>query len=715
LAPKPLTAHELEERLDELLWAALSSRRTATAAARELAQLGRNAQDFVLHWVEVIEKTNAECAYQLAGHAGSAFACMDADGIERWIIYAMDVYDRAGLYPAMDVFRDVEGFAKQARAREAGVLLEDVAGVLGSFVRGLSGRALKLEAAEATYTDTETLFLPELASRFPDRADNFRLYKATAVYLWAQARFGTWRETLSEALGRFQDPVRSLSLFQALEALRLDACIARELPGIHRDMHGLSQALGQAVSPPDWASQAERLCRRDATVQDSLALLPVLYAAMAVPPPTLCFHGRLYPDKVEEVMARRLAEEKAGLRIALARLQDELAPRKAQDEAPPDRQEEGHPFSVRKVAPEGDTEDFSFELMLHDTPVEPPDDVRGLMESIIQDVGDIPPEYLVPAGEGAYQARDLEAQADPSADVWKGTYHEKGAHLYNEWDFRRQHYRKDWCVLRELEVEPRPGPFVQRTLKRYAHHLTGLRRIFEALRGEDKRLKKEPVGDEVDIDALVEARADALSGLEMTDRLFTRMDKVERNIAVMFMVDMSGSTQGWINDAQREALILLCEALEHLGDRYAIYGFSGMTRKRCEVYRIKRFQDPYDEEAQARIAGIEPRDYTRMGVAIRHLSGLLTQVEARTRILITLSDGKPDDYGGEYRGEYGIEDTRRALIEAKRDGVHPFCITIDREGQEYLPHMYGPVSYTIVDTVEKLPYKVSEIYRHLTT
>src|SRR5690606_10201514 len=157
---------------------------------------------------------------------------------------------------------------------------------------------------------------------------------------------------------------------------------------------------------------------------------------------------------------------------------------------------------------------------------------------------------------------------------------------------------------------------------------------------------------------------------------FTHKQKLERSIAVMFMVDMSGSTKGWINDAEREALLLLCEALESLGDRYAIYGFSGMTRKRCELYRIKRVDERYGEEVKGRIAGIEPQDYTRMGVVIRHLSKLLNEQEARTRLLITLSDGKPDDFDG-YRGEYGIEDTRMALIEAKRDGIHPYCITID--------------------------------------
>ena len=151
------------------------------------------------------------------------------------------------------------------------------------------------------------------------------------------------------------------------------------------------------------------------------------------------------------------------------------------------------------------------------------------------------------------------------------------------------------------------------------------------------------------------------------------------------MVDMSGSTKGWINDAERESLILLAETLETLGDRYAIYGFSGMARKRCEIYKIKEFGEPYNDE-----------------------------VKARTRILITRSDGKPDDYDN-YRGDYGIEDTRRALIEARRSGIHPYCITIDKEARDYLPHMYGPAGYTVIDEVRQLPLKVSDIYRRLTT
>jgi len=199
----------------------------------------------------------------------------------------------------------------------------------------------------------------------------------------------------------------------------------------------------------------------------------------------------------------------------------------------------------------------------------------------------------------------------------------------------------------------------------------------------------------------------------MSDRLYLQNRRYNRSIAVMLMVDMSGSTKGWINDAERESLVLLCEALEALDDRYAIYGFSGWTRKRCEVFPIKRFTEPYNETVKQKIAGIESQDYTRMGVAIRHLTALLNGAEARTRLLITLSDGKPDD-SDDYKGEYAIEDTRMALLEARRTGVHPFCITIDQEGQEYLSHMYGPAGYTVVDAVEKLPFKVADIYRRLT-
>jgi len=334
-----------------------------------------------------------------------------------------------------------------------------------------------------------------------------------------------------------------------------------------------------------------------------------------------------------------------------------------------------------------------------------PPAVAERIESLLQDLGEIPDDYL-------------QAQAGPDGNAadTAGTAQVEGSRgfHYDEWDCRRRHYRRGWCTLREIEIKPGNSAFVDATLARYRPQIEGLKRSFEALRGEDRRLRRQHHGDDLDLDAVIDARIGVRNGQEMPERLFTRRHKAERDLAALFMVDMSGSTKGWINEAEREALVMLCEALEVLGDRYAIYGFSGVTRQRCEIYPIKRFSEAYDAAVRARIAGITPRDYTRMGAAIRHLCTLLSAVEARTRLLVTLSDGKPDDYSDHYRGEYGIEDTRQALLEAHHAGIRPFCITIDHEARDYLPNLYGPVSWTLVDQVEKLPLKVAEIYRRLT-
>jgi len=668
----PLPAAQLEERLEELIGAVLSSRRSAAGIAQALAGEPRALQDFALRWVAVTAKSSPELAYQFAALAPRAVAELGAAGAERWLLAAMDVYDREGLYRASAELKDLGAYAERARERGRGIAFEDAARVLAPFVAGLSGRRLRLEASDAAWTDSAILYLPTYVSLFEARGDNFRVYKLAATFLWAQARFGTFN---LEPAAYPREP-RERARLAFLETLRLAARLERELPGLYRDYLTLAQPAPGA----EFAAVAARLAAPGALAADSLAELARLPAWAE--PPRWPFVGLIDPERALAVRAERIEREKAALQRALASV-------------PSDEGGEFEPDTAR---------------LLEGGAFAPPPDVANLVESIVQDLGEIPREYLQPAGESGYRAGGGEpAQAEAGEDGADG-----GARVYDEWDFRRQHYRRRWCVLRERDVQPGDPSFAPRTLERYRAQLRALRRSFEALRGEDKRLRGEPYGDDIDLDALVRARAELAAGGELSERTFVRRARHERDMAVLFTVDMSGSTKGWVNDCEREALVLLCEALEVLGDRYAIYGFSGITHKRCEVYRVKRFDEPYDARVRERIAGIQPLDYTRMGPAIRHLTGILAGVEARTRLLVTLSDGKPDDFSDGYRGEYGIEDTRQALIEAKRAGIHPFCITIDREAGEYLPRMYGAVNYTVVSDVARLPFKLADLYRRLT-
>jgi nitric oxide reductase NorD protein len=711
---KPLTAAQLEERLD----IHMISLGAAEEPARALAEFSRARQDFVLHWVSIVARTSSGMALNFVSHVCPALRLMETDGVEAWLLACMDIYDTRGLHPAVTAFRDVERFAREYKARASGVSFDDVVNVLEMFVHGLSGRRLKIECSNRCYTDTETVFVPATVARFDNNDDNFQLYKVMVVHQWAQTWFGSWRIEPLEVFGRFPSPDAARDCFHLLETLRLDARIRDMLPGVYRHIERF-RTDSPVMLDADWQAAAGQLARPEARVEDSLVWLQRLAGTPL--PGSFIYQGVMNPEAVDKVRRARIDADKQAFRLHMMRLDKELRDAEnaveeseAQDveDSQADSGERRLPFELRKVESDENPDGFVYEMELDGKPIAPPEHVKGTMASIFQDLGEIPEDYLYAAGDGAYLAEAIGEQS--AEDVWKGTYHEEGAFLYNEWDYERQNYRKNWAVLRELEVSPASDDFVRDTLIKYRGLTAHLRRTFEALRGEDKLLKKQPYGDNVDIDALVEAYADTTMGMEMTERLFTKMHKLERDIAVMFMVDMSGSTKGWINDAEREALVLLCESLETLGDRYAIYGFSGMTRKRCEVYRIKRFDEDYTDVVRGRIAGIKPKDYTRMGVTIRHLCHLLGEVEARTKLLITLSDGKPDDYDT-YRGAYGIEDTRQALIEARRNGIHSFCITIDTEARDYLPHMYGAVNYAVIDEVRKLPLKVSDIYRRLTT
>ncbi len=710
---EPLSDAHIEARLNELLGAVLTSRRTVSESAYKISNLARSQQEFVLHWTQVIAKSNSEMAFQFASHASQAFSQLDETGVTRWIIEAMDIYDRDGLYLGSAALRDVAQFASKLVQQRHTVALQDVVSIMNKFVIGVSGRDLSIEADESAWTDTESIYLPHAVRDFDSDRENFQLYKATVGYLLAQTRYGTFRVDKATGvpfvcteIAKFKDPLKALKIFEAVEEVRLIARLEEELPGLARQMRALKHATFKETMRIDKEPELVELQTAGKSVLDSLSLVRSLYATNFNPPEPACYQGRIDLDKVRLITRERVASEREKFRADLALLADS-----AFDFAKSEGEHisrESAKVSVTQNSEDEASGEGDLTFSIQGQPVAPPAEILQTAKSIIQDFGSIPEDYLLPTSAGQYDAQEvLPDEVDEASDSQSG-------YFYDEWDYRRGHYRKNWCVLKELDMHTGDAQNVAAILDKYCHLIRAIRKSFEALRGENRLLRRQNNGDDIDIDAVVESYVDIVKGDELTDRLFISSQKHERNLAVVFMVDVSGSTKGWINEAERESLVLLSEALETLGDRYAIYGFSGMTRKRCEVYRIKTFNEPYGQPVKARIAGMKPQDYTRMGVVIRHLTQKLKQIDAKTRMLITISDGKPDDYDG-YRGEYGIEDTRQALLEAKYAGIHPFCVTIDTHAHEYLPHMYGHVNYTVVSDIRKLPLKVSDIYRKLTT
>lgn len=671
-----------------------------------LAGLTPRERAFVEHWRAVIERSEVEVAKLFVQRVPEALRRMDYDGVEAWLLAALDRLDQRGLGWAVAVLNDVERFAQRRAEQGRALALSEVAPVLSRLCIGLGGRELRIAESGETCTDTETLFLPaELRSG--DRDRDFRCYKAMAVHHWAQTVFGTWRPEVVERL--LAQPERTLTAFAVLERRRLDACVARWLPGMHRLMQSLGR-MDNAMG--EWSAAIAALQSPQATAMDSLHWAGRLHDAD--PPAPAPYHGVFNPRQVQARLAARLKQEREQLRLRLGQLMQQLE--EEQDDGGIEQPQPRHRKPIEGYTLTGQSGAAGrvvVQLAFQDRAINVPDDVRQLLSSIQQDLGRIPEDYLDGIGRRLYDAEQTGGEADPRAMI--SSDRTAAALLrYPEWDYTRQRFRPDYCVLRELPGEAADPVFVADTLRKYHGLVKSIRRSFEALLGESRIERRQPEGEDIDLDALVEARVEIHHGDEPSHGVHTRLRDTSRSIAVLFMVDMSGSTKGWINEAERESLVLLCEALETIGDRYAIYGFSGRTHQRVEVYRIKRFEERYTMDVRARIAGIRPRAYTRLGAPLRHLGALLARVPVRHRLLVTLSDGKPEDYGS-YYGRYGIEDTRHALLELRRAGVHPYCITIDREGGDYLPYMYGPANYAVIDQVAKLPLKVADIYRKLTS
>lgn len=294
--------------------------------------------------------------------------------------------------------------------------------------------------------------------------------------------------------------------------------------------------------------------------------------------------------------------------------------------------------------------------------------------------------------------------------------------LYDEWDHKIEDYRPSWCTLTEHRQTRTQEGFVAATFHEFGGIVTQIRRNFQLMRPERlRKMRFQEEGDDLDTDGLVEYVVDRRARISPTSRVYIKRDKKDRDVTTAFVVDMSSSTDRKIDgrkriiDIEKEALLLMSEALEAIRDEYAIYGFSGSGREDSQFYVVKELGERYDDRVKARIGGIHARQKTRMGPALRHATRRLAAADSQVKLMILLTDGKPYDSDTYQDNTYAQEDTKMALREARREKIHLFCVTVDKEGADYLPHMYSDANFVIIDDVRTLPQRLPQLYRRLTT
>ena len=324
------------------------------------------------------------------------------------------------------------------------------------------------------------------------------------------------------------------------------------------------------------------------------------------------------------------------------------------------------------------------------------------------------------AGEGETSGTARRSENRPDSQQAGAGSSDKGV-PYPEWDYREARYKKNWSWVQEKRLGENNMTEANRLMKQYSSALKRLKKAIQSQKPTRMAPKvRQFDGDEIDLNAVVEYVSEKIAGRSPQPNIYRRREVRQREVSVILLADMSTSIMqhlpeggGRLVDRIRAGVLLFAEGMEEVGDQYAIAGFCSKYRDNVAYYNIKDFDEPYNDDVRSQIGGLSGRLATRMGAAIRHATKAFDRVESSRRLLLLLSDGRPEDYddGGDRR--YLHEDTRMAVKEAVAKGVHPFCITVDTMANQYLPQIFGSGHYLVLDQINNLPNKLPEIYLRL--
>ncbi|MDI1242849.1 MAG: VWA domain-containing protein [bacterium] len=728
----------------------------------------------VLELTGTIAETDAESALAAFRSSTAALRKVTLEQFEEWIETGLrkmaDESTKARRsYFALETRQSHEHLSET----RTGLALEKIQTVLRIYIEGLTGKEVEIAPLtaipqESRIGDGKTIYLPATIAEFDDEERDFRLFKVLAAHGAGQIEFGTFekdgkglkaafaelsslyeaseddRDMFSlggyiadvqkaekaevadknvrvpklpkesdyrEVLKVFPEPRLARKIFGTMENARVDNRLRQMYKGLRKDLDLMRRYLAE-----------KRPYIFDVPIhQVPFELLFQITMCGGATDDARQFYGQIVSE-IETVIESYLAMEKATVAdslMATSRVYSlfmNITPEQMQESAEPEQQDEKNEYVFEdKNAAEGVTED---KIQREPKPKQP-DDVKDLFNAWNSLEEDAEPDDL--QGSEAWTQNEMPEQALEPGDE---------AFAYDEWDRELNDYRVGWSRVIEKKVKQGDRTFVELARTRYRGVISSIRHQFQLMKPENlTRVNREIDGEDYDLNALVEYVVDKKADGNPSENIYTKRLRKQRDVAVSLLLDQSSSTARTITrnplqpytypgrriiEIEKEGLVLMSEALEAVGDVYAINGFTSEGRRNVKFYVVKDFHEKYSDETERRIGGITFQNNTRLGAAIRHAAHKLLKQESRTKLLIILTDGRPydHDYGD---ARYAREDVREALIEAKTHNITPFCITVDRESESELKDLYGDVGYTIIDDVLSLPERMPSIYRRLTS
>jgi hypothetical protein len=663
-------------------------------------------------------------------------------GLRRWIAWGISAYRND-----FDAQADYFGLnSEQSKAvlqqEQRGVLFVNVQRRLNMYLRSLWGRDFFIRPTSGDF-ETREGYRPYIEHYFihlPDAFDDYTpegldpdsettvsgmdVYRASSAHAAAHIVFSHY-DTEAEELSNLQK-----LMIGVIEDARIERLAIQSFPGMKQlwiKLLPADPALNDGLQPI-----LDRLARAllDENYVDSHPLIKQARDAMAAA------EARLQEPELAREIGLQLAEQVIALDITLnSRIDKYSTPYRDDNRClwqSPDYREEGH-----ELLP-GETEQ-----------------VRKYV-SIMEMINEVEVEN---AGDDAQEIWVLETELFPYEDEGESYNDREGKEPisspihYHEWDYQTQLERPNWVTL--LEKRPKMGDpdDIEEILERHKPVVRRLKQLIEAVQPQGViRQRKVEDGDDIDLNAAIGAMIDIRRGMQPDPRIGIRTTLQIRDLSVLLLIDLSESTNDplpgskslatptatlestlksinndsdtdksdanksdevTILDLSREAATLMADAMDKIGDPFAIHGFDSNGRHDVEYYRFKDFDESYDEEVKAHLAGMTGQLSTRMGAAIRHAGTLLNQRASSKKILFILTDGEPAD-NDETDPQYLRFDTKKAVEELARNGINTFCLTLDPFADQYVSRIFGAKNFLVLDHVSRLPEKLPELYLSLT-
>jgi nitric oxide reductase NorD protein len=682
---------------------------TAPTAARRLA----DAELFMqyLQFLNTLVSQAPRGLRPMLGQLDALLGQLTLGGLRRWATWGAQAHRTA--FEAQIAYFGLQSKESLAilQQERKGTLLVDVQRRINMYLRALWGRDFFMRPTAGDFENREGLrpFIEDYFIHLPDALDAVQgndglvdatqLYRAACVHAAAHVVF-TRQPISAESLNPWQ-----MAMVALAEDARVEALAVARFPGMR----------------PLWAQLHTTPATQQATAGDWLARM-----ARAWIDPT---HDDDHPwinqgrALMAEAMPRLLAQphdnsESWAMGVQLAHSYHELT--------------QGPAFAPRTDGQAAVYRDdnryfwafdgYDFERSVA-AGYEPPQQVRKQV-NLMEFVNELEVEG---AGDDAQEVWVLGTELFPYEDLGVSFNDSEGREPvlppvhYGEWDHMIQLERPAWATVQERRPKAGDPTLIDGILSEHRRLIGRMKFILDAMQPQGvQRIRKLEDGDEIDLNAALASVIEMRMGRQPDPRIMMRSVRKTRDISVLVLLDLSHSTndkvagqEHTVLDLTRSACALLADAIQKVGDPFAIHGFCSDGRHDVNYWRFKDFDQPYDELAKARLAGMQGQLSTRMGAAIRHATAALKAQRSSKKLLLVITDGEPADV--DVRDpQYLRHDTKKAVEAAARNGVTTYCMSLDPRADQYVSRIFGERHYLVVDKVERLPEKLPVLYAGLT-